>query len=201
MIKINLLPVRAAKKKETAVQQIAIFCTCLVLVLAIVMTMYFVKRLQITDAKNDISTANNKINDLKTKIGKLEELKTLKEQVKKKLDVLTQLRKNKTGPAQRLATLSVSAPDRLWLTSYSESDADIKISGLALNEELIASFMRALEASSDYTGVELLVSEQKETDGVKLKRFDITCKLRLSSETTKSQTTTPANPVPSPPKK
>lgn len=201
MIKINLLPVRAAKKKETAVQQIVIFCTCLALVLAVVMTMYFVKRLQISDAKNDILTANNKINDLKTKIGKLEELKTLKEQVKKKLDVLTQLRKNKTGPAQRLATLSSSAPDRLWLTSYSESAADIKISGLALNEELIASFMRALEASSDYTAVELIVSEQKETEGVKLKRFDITCKLRLSGETAKSQMTTPPPTVPAPPKK
>ncbi len=49
-----------------------------------------------------LATANNKINELKAKIGKLEELKTLKEQVKKKLDVLAQLRKNKTGPAQTI---------------------------------------------------------------------------------------------------
>jgi type IV pilus assembly protein PilN len=192
MIKINLLPVRAAKKKETAVQQIAIFCIGLFLVLAVVMTMYFVKRLQISDTKNDITTANNKINDLKSKIGRLEELKTLKEQVKKKLDVLNQLRKNKTGPAQRLATLSDSAPDQLWLTSYSELNTDIKLSGIAFNEELIANFMRTLEASTDYIGVELLVSEQKETDGVKYKRFDITCKLRSSVESVKSQQTAPA---------
>lgn len=192
MIKINLLPVRAAKKKETAVQQIAIFCIGLFLVLAVIMTMYFVKRLQISDTKNDITTANNKINELKTKIGKLEELKTLKEQVRKKLDVLNQLRKNKTGPAQRLAILSDSAPDQLWLTSYTESNTDIKISGIAFNEELIANFMRTLEASTDYTGVELLVSEQKEADGVKYKRFDITCKLRSSVEIVKSQQTAPA---------
>jgi type IV pilus assembly protein PilN len=202
MIKINLLPVRAAKKKETAVQQISIFCICFVLVLAVIMSMYFVKRLQISDTKNDISTANNTINALKLKIGKLEELKTLKEQVKKKLDVLNQLRKNKTGPAQRLATLSDSAPEQLWLTSYSETNSDIKISGLALNEELIASFMRMLEASADYMGVELVVSEQKESDGVKLKRFDITCKLRSFVEPAKIQTPVPATPTPTaPPKK
>ncbi|NVN89874.1 MAG: PilN domain-containing protein [Desulfuromonadales bacterium] len=196
MIKINLLPVRAAKKKETAVQQISIFFFGLVLVLAIAMTMFFVKRLQISDTKNDISTANNKINDLKSKIGKLEELKTLKEQVKKKLDVLNQLRKNKTGPAQRLAILSDSAPDQLWLTSYTETNADIKMSGLAFNEEMIANFMRSLEASTDYAGVELLVSEQKESEGVKYKRFDITCKLRSSVEASKSQQPAPLSPAP-----
>lgn len=187
MIKINLLPVRAAQKKETAVQQIAIFCAGVLLILAAVMTMYFVERLQISDTQNDIATANNKINELKARIGKLEELKTLKDQVKKKLDVLTQLRKNKTGPAQRLATLSDSTPNQLWLTSYGEIGSDIKISGFAFNEELIAIFMRTIEASSDYSGVELLVSEQAEIDGSKFKRFDIACSLQLSAEELQAQ--------------
>ncbi len=177
MIKINLLPVRAAKKKETAVQQITIFCIVLVLVAAVTLSLYFVKRIQVTSAKNDITSANNKINDLKTKIGKLEELKTLKEQVKKKLDVLNQLRNNKTGPAQRLATLSDLTPDQLWLTAYGEAGADVKISGTAYTEDLIAQFMRALEASKDFMSVELAVSEQTEVAGTKLKRFDITMKL------------------------
>lgn len=201
MIKINLLPVRAAKKKETAMQQISIFCFGLVLVAAVIMAMYFVKRLQISDTKNDINTANNTITVLKSKIGKLEELKSVKEQVKKKLDVLNQLRKNKTGPAQRLVTLSNSVPDQLWLTSYAENNADVKISGLAYNEDLIASFMRSLEASPDYSGVELVVSEQKEANGVKLKRFDITCKLRSLMEAAKTQASAPGATASGAPKK
>lgn len=177
MIKINLLPVRAAKKKETAIQQFVIAGVAVVLVAVIVTALYFVKRVQVSAAKSDISAANNKINELKTKIGKLEELKTLKEQVKKKLDVLAQLRKNKTGPAQRLATLSDLAPEKLWLINYSESGQDIKISGIAFTEELIAQFMKALEASSDFMSVELLVSEQTVVADTKLKKFDITMKL------------------------
>ncbi|MBI2353479.1 MAG: PilN domain-containing protein [Deltaproteobacteria bacterium] len=182
MIKINLLPVRAAKKKESAIQQIVIFCVSLLLVAAVVMSMYFFKRMQISTTKNDINTANNRINELKAKIGKLEELKTLKEQVKKKLDVLAQLRKNKTGPARRLATMSDITPDQLWLTGYGESGSDIRISGLAYTEELIATFMRSLEASSDYMGVELVVSEQSESGGIKLKRFELVCKLQPTPE-------------------
>lgn len=189
MIKVNLLPVRAAKKKETAVQQITIFCVSLLLVAGVVTAMYLVKQMQISSTKNDISASKNKINELKTKIGKLEELKNLKEQVKKKLDVLAQLRKNKTGPAHRLATLSDITPDQLWLTGYSENGNAIKISGLSYTEDLIATFMRSLEASSDFMAVELVVSEQIESKGTKLKRFELNCKLRTTPEPLKKPAT------------
>lgn len=181
MIKINLLPVRAAKKKETAVQQIVIFCAVLGVAAVLVMSFYVVRRVQVANTKKDITLGNTKINELKTKIGKLEELKSLKEQVKKKLAVLAQLRKNKSGPAQRLATLSDMTPDQLWLTAYSESSDAVKISGVAFTEELIAQFMRALEASVDYMSVELVVSEQTEVSSTKLKKFDVIMKLEAGA--------------------
>ncbi|MHB8120888.1 MAG: PilN domain-containing protein [Desulfuromonadaceae bacterium] len=177
MIKINLLPVRAAKKKETAIQQIVIFCVVVAAIALVVTSLYMLKRVQITTAREDIVSAQNKINDLKKKIGKIEELKALKEQVKKKLGVLSQLRKNKTGPAQRLSSLSDLTPDKLWLTNYSETGPNVKISGIALTEDLIAYFMKALEGSSDFMVVELMVSEQTEVAGTKLKKFDLTMKL------------------------
>lgn len=174
MIRINLLPVRAAKKKETAIQQLAIAGIGFGLVLAIILVMFFIKVGQISGTKNDITAANAKIAELKSKIGKLDELKKLKDEVKKKLDVLAALRKNKSGPAQRLATLSDSTPDQLWLEAYKEAGDTIKIAGLAMNEELIAQFIRALEASADYERVDLVVSEQKDLAGTKLKRFELT---------------------------
>lgn len=177
MIKINLLPVRAARKKETAIQQFVILGFAVAVTAIIILSLYAVKRVQVTAAKNDITTANSKITELKNKIGKLEELKTLKQQVKNKLDVLSQLRKNKTGPAQRLASLSDLTPEKLWLTNYSEAGQGVKISGIALTEELIAQFMKALENSNDFMSVELLVSEQTELAGSKLKKFDMTMKL------------------------
>ena len=181
MIKINLLPVRAARKKETAIQQFVITGVVVVMIALLVASLYVVKRVQVAVAKDDIASANNKINELKTKIGKLEELKTLKEQVKKKLDILSQLRKNKTGPAQRLATLSDLTPEKLWLTNYIETDKDVKISGIASTEELIAQYMKALEASIDFISVELVVSEQTEIAGTKLKKFDLTMKLESAA--------------------
>jgi type IV pilus assembly protein PilN len=182
MIKINLLPVRAARKKETAIQQLVIAGIVVAIIALIVSSLYMVRRVQVSATKDDITAANNKINELKTKIGKLEELKSLKEQVKKKLDVLSQLRKNKTGPAQRLATLSDLTPEKLWLTNYSENGQDIKIAGIASTEELIAQFMKALEASNDFMAVELVISEQTEISGTKLKKFELTMKLKSTAQ-------------------
>jgi type IV pilus assembly protein PilN len=178
MIRINLLPVRAAKKKETAVQQIVIFCVSLAVVLVIVGIAYGVRLGQIASTRNDITAANGKINELKAKIGKLEELKTLKEQVRKKLDVLSQLRKNKTGPAQRLATISDITPEQLWLTGYAETGNDVKVSGKAYSEELIAQFMRSIQATEHYMGVELIESLQIDEAGTKLKSFQLGFKLK-----------------------
>lgn len=183
MIRINLLPVRAAKKKETALQQLAICGVSVALVLTVILVMFFVKLGQISGTKNDITAANAKISELKTKIGKLDELKKLKDEVKKKLDVLAELRRNKSGPAKRLATLSDSTPERLWLESYRETGDSVKIAGMAVNEELIAQFIRALESSADYERVDLVVSEQKDVTGTKLKRFELT----LALERTKPQ--------------
>ena len=177
MIRINLLPVRAAKKKETALQQIFIAASSVVAVFIVILALWLVKLGQISGTQNDITAANAKISELKNKIGKLDQIKKLKDEVKKKLDVLAELRKNKTGPATRLSTLSSVTPDQLWLEKYKENGRDISISGLAFNEELIAQFIRALEASPEYEKVDLVVSEQKDVSGNKLKRFDITFKL------------------------
>jgi type IV pilus assembly protein PilN len=177
MIRINLLPVRAAKKKETAIQQFVLAGAVVVIIALVVGALYGLKYIQVNTTKNEITAANEKIKELETKIGKLNALKDLKEQVKKKLDVLAQLRKNKTGPAQRLASLSDLTPDQLWITSYSESSQDVKLSGIAFTEELIAQFMKSLESSTDFMGVELLVSEQIVSGDTKLKKFDISMKL------------------------
>jgi type IV pilus assembly protein PilN len=177
MIKINLLLVRGAKKKETVKQQIIILILFLVVTVVIMGGIYFYLLSKISSTKVAISQAESEIQQLKAKIGQIENLKKLEEEVRKKLDILNQLRVGKTGPVKRLAALSDAVPDKVWVTKYTESGESLSISGIAYTEELIADFMRNLEASRQYSLVELLVSEQVDVSGVKAKRFDLTCKL------------------------
>ena len=177
MIRINLLPIRAARKKETARQQIIILIISILSVVVIASAVYFYIGLKIQSTKTEITNSENEIQQLKLKIGKINNLKNLKQEVQKKLDVLILLRKGKVGPVNRMLTLSEAAPDKLWLTKYAENGTDVSISGIAFNEDLIAAYMKNLEASADFEGVELIVSEQMDMKGLKVKKFDL--KLRL----------------------
>jgi type IV pilus assembly protein PilN len=178
MIKINLLPVRAAKKKESARQQISILLLSVTAVLVIAFGIYSVTLAKIITTKGEIEKSEQEIKRLKEKIGEINNLKKLQAEVKKKLDILNQLRRDKTGPATRLAKLSDAVPEKLWLTKYTESESNVSLGGVAFNEDLIAEFMRNLQASNAFTNVELLVSEQLETAGMKAKKFEISCTMK-----------------------
>jgi type IV pilus assembly protein PilN len=182
MIKINLLPVRATKKKETAKQQLYIFLVALAAYIGLGFLLFSYEMIKIKATKDDIKRSTQELQRLKTVIGEIDNIKKLKDEVKKKLDILNRLRKEKTGPAIRLAKLSEATPDKVWLTKYAETGASVSISGVAINEDMIANFMRNLQATDDFINIELLVSEQKEISGIKAKRFDITCMLNQNKK-------------------
>jgi type IV pilus assembly protein PilN len=178
MIRINLLPVRASKKKETIRQQVSIMVLSLIGVVAIGACIYFLMLTKISTAKAQIESSEGEIRALKAKIGAIDNIKKLQADVKKKLDVLAQLRREKSGPASRLAALSDAVPEKLWLTKYAESAGSVSVSGYAYNEELLALFMKNLQASGAFSNVELQVSEQADVGGVKVKRFDLAFQIK-----------------------
>jgi type IV pilus assembly protein PilN len=178
MIKINLLPLRASKKKETMRKQVSILILSVVGLLVVGLSLYGVLLGKISTAKTQIETSEDEIKSLKAKIGAINNIKKLQADVKKKLDVLNQLRREKNGPASRLAALSDAVPEKLWLTKYTESGGSVSVSGVAFNEELIALFMKNLQASGAFSNVELQVSEQSESGGIKAKRFDLVFQIK-----------------------
>lgn len=200
MIKINLLPLRASKKKETIRQQISILVICVVGVLVVGLSFYGVLRGRISATTSEIANSEADLASLKTKIGTIDNIKKLQQEVKKKLNVLNQLRRAKTGPASRLATLSDALPPKLWLTKYAENGNSVSIAGVAMSEELIAIFMKSLQASGAFSNVELVVSEQNETAGVKAKQFELQVQIAQQLSATEAEASPSAgkNPPPKP---
>jgi type IV pilus assembly protein PilN len=203
MIRINLLPYRVSKKKEAAQQQLTILSAIIVVALMAMGAIYIITAGKLKATKSEITRSENELADLKKKIGEIDNLKKLQADVQKKLDILNQLRKEKTGPAMRLARLSDIVPEKMWLTKYQESGAAVAISGFSYSEDNIADFMRSIQSSSEFMNVELQVSEQQELNGVKLKKFDISCVLKVGKkeETPKADPTKTVPPQEEPKKK
>ena len=98
-----------------------------------------------------------------------------KADLEQKLGILKDLKAGKKGPVHLLDELSSALPDALWLTDFSEKSGQIKLSGIADNEETVAGFMRNLEASPFYRGVELSVTEQSIIGDTKMQKFTLNC--------------------------
>lgn len=177
MIKINLLPVRAAKKKETLRQQISVAVMSLVLVLIIIGYFHFRIVKNIAEVTAKIAATEQELQKTKAQIGEVSKFKEAKKVLENKLGVIESLKKEKAGPVKMLDELSSVTPEKLWLNSFKEQGGGINIDGMAISEEVIAQFMTELEKSSNFKDIELVVTEQTEQVGLKLKRFSLTGKL------------------------
>ena len=61
-----------------------------------------------------------------------------------------------------LEDLSSSAPDKLWLVDFSDINAQATITGMALDNQTIATFMRNLQGSKYFYEVDLVETSQSE---------------------------------------
>ena len=177
MIRINLLPYRAARSKENIRKQISIFL--LSFVLLIIVLVVFNGYL---GSKKDRLAGN--LENLKKEVAVYEEKARQVEEIKKKLDTLNkqieivnQLKEYRKKPPLLLAKMTeMVVPGRMQLTRLVSNDANLTLEGDALDNETIAVFMLRLERSDLFSDVVLESSKQVNKYNVDMKQFNIKCK-------------------------
>ena len=175
MIRINLLPVRAAQKKEKLRSQLSIFFLCIVLVFIGCGALYVQKMTAVNSVNDEIAVINQKNKDLRKKIGQVKDFEKKKAELEQKLVVLQTLKAGKSGPVHLLDELSAALPEKLWLTKFSEKGGRINLAGVADSENTVAVFMRNLESSLYYENIELSVTEQTKAGDRKMQKFTLNC--------------------------
>ena len=177
MIRINLLPVKAAQKKEQLRNQMIVLLITIVLVFAGCFVVQRSIQSDIDGVKTEIKKNNAEIKKLQKKIGEVKKFKALQEELKNKLQVLKSLKDAKSGPVHLMDELITALPEQLWVTDYKEKAGKITIKGVALSEDDVAEFMTNLDKSPYYSNVTLKVAKQKVKDGLKLKNFELLCQI------------------------
>lgn len=156
MIRINLLPFRAARKKENVRRQISIFFLSLVFVSILAISYNVMLGQKITSVKK-------RIEDTKTQLAKYnkinEEIESIKNKLatlNKKIDVIKALDLNRKEPVQLLQTMSdLIIPNRMWLTNFTTNESSIKLVGIAVDQPTVADYMTRIEDSDQYESVKL----------------------------------------------
>lgn len=175
MIRINLLPVRAAQKKERLRSQATILGLSVIGTTAVCVLVWMSLSSKVDATQTEIKAKNAEIARLKKTIGEVDQFKKLQNDLRGKLDILATLKSNRSGPVRLLDELSKVIPEKVWVSSFTESAGAISFSGAGLTEESVADFMRKLEDSAYYMNVELEVLEQKTLDGRDTQAFKIRC--------------------------
>lgn len=178
MIKINLLPVRAAKKREFGRQQIVLFA--LVLVLAGIGNFFWYNKVdsELTQLDQQISRTKAEIAQLEKTIGEVKSIKEDKKALEDKLKILDTLKKGRTGPVKVMDELATIIPQRVWLDDYTEVGGAVTMVGQAQSYEDLSAFSKKLKASVHFTNITIKKASQR-TDGTV--DWSITCNASYSA--------------------
>jgi type IV pilus assembly protein PilN len=144
MIRINLLPVRAVKKREMGRQIVALFAVVLIGAMVGNYLWYSNRDDELQRTKQGIASTSAKIAELEKVIGEVKNITARKAEVEKKLAVLDSLRKGRNGPVRMMDALASATPKKVWLRTFSEASNEVSIDGSAVSHDEVAELMRGL---------------------------------------------------------
>src|SRR4030042_3416510 len=132
MIRINLLPFRAARKKENIRRQLMVYGLSVVLLLSIMGYTLFYLTSTLSALKEDEKRIQDELKTYEQTIKKIAELEKKIKEIRAKLEVIRELERNKTGPVHLLDEIALAVPkEKLWLSNMKETKGTLTLTGTA----------------------------------------------------------------------
>jgi type IV pilus assembly protein PilN len=178
MIRINLLPVRAAKKREFGRQQIVLLV--LILIIAAIGNYFWYSNVdgQLVALDQQISRTRAEIAQLEKTIGEVKSIKEDKKALEDKLKILDTLKKGRSGPVRVMDDLASIIPPKVWILEYSETAGAVAMSGRASSYEDLSAFSKKLKESKHFSNVTIKNARQAADGTVD---WNITCNADYSA--------------------
>jgi type IV pilus assembly protein PilN len=162
MIKINLLPVREKVKGENVRRQISIGIFLVLLAVALMGFLEIKGRMERRALENKKNALNEQLAVLKREVGDLSKIEQEKKDLEKRKDTIVKLTQNMLGTVMALDDLVDAKPDSVYFVSIEQKnpgapweDFILVLKGVALDNEIVAQFMRNLEKFAMFKLVDL----------------------------------------------
>jgi type IV pilus assembly protein PilN len=160
MIEINLLPVREARRAADLRQQLMQLVLVLLIVCGGIGFIHSDMTERLVLARARVAQMQRDIDQFKPQLEQVAAFRKKKAQLEKKIDVIDELDRARSGPVRVMSELATRTPERLWLKSVKTASGEIQLKGESLDNELVAVFLRGLSDSEYFEDVDL--------DGTKL---------------------------------
>jgi type IV pilus assembly protein PilN len=183
MIKINLLPVKAAKRREQGQKQLLLGVVVFSATLVGIIVFHGTQVAHLNEIREHNQQLSRDIAKLKAEIGDYEVIKAQRDELVRQRDAIRKLQANRAGPTYMMRELSdILTPGkgptfnkeqyeesikrdpstgfnpnwdtrRAWLLNYSEQNHQVKIHGGAKSDEDVAEFLKRLKVSAFFSDV------------------------------------------------
>jgi len=177
MITINLLPVREERRKAWARQFLLVVVAAVGASVALSAAHHWWYGGEVDAAKQAAARIQKDIDGYAPQLAQVEKFRAAKADIEKKLKVIDELSLARSGPVHLFDEIATHLPDRMWLTELEVKGQQLTVQGVSLDNELVALFLTALNASPYFENVELLQTEAREVDGYKLNAFEMSATL------------------------
>lgn len=177
MIRVNLLPVRKARRRSQGRMQLILFGGVIVILVAILTVIHLYYNDQLTQWQDRVDESQSVIDGLEEETAGIEDLEREAEMLASQLAVLNDLEARRVGPVQMLDELQamLSPPRdeedrvaqlrrdwnvewdtrRLWIESFSETGDEFTLNGYAGNADDVAEFLQRMTTAVYFNEVEL----------------------------------------------
>lgn len=188
MIRINLLPFRAARKKENIRRQISVFALTFIFFIMAATAWNMRLSVKISDLNTDVENTKKEVAKYRKITAKIKRIKKQLRILQKKTQVINKLQRNRFDSVTLLDTMSDKViAKRMWFTGFQNIGQKVKITGIALDNRTIADFMTRLEGTGMFGRVRLQKIQKKVYKKSSLKNFQITCTKKRPAQKKKPQ--------------
>ncbi len=178
MIRVNLLPVRKARRRSRGLVQLLLFFGVIVFQVILLTVTYFYFAVDRDQLRTQVSESEEEVAELEKQTEELDRLQEEARRLQAQYDILASLEDRRVGPVpmldelQLMLTPAVGAaerrvaerrgwdpdwePRRVWLDSFQESeDNRFVLDGYAADTDDVAQFLQRMTNANYFRNVEL----------------------------------------------
>jgi len=177
MIRVNLLPVQEARRRQAGRWQLGVFGVVLLAELGACVALYVYEYREVEAIQKEVAEVEKKVEDLKERVEETRKFEKKHEKLKQKKETLEKIQSESIGPGPLLKELQVLLteaqnmeqryaqrekgwnvewdPTNLWIKSLEESNRKFTLNGRAVDADDVAEFLHRLETASHFHDVKL----------------------------------------------
>ncbi len=182
MIRINLLPVREARRAAVLRHQGLMLTSALALGIVLCIGMQLWVSTGVSRERERVAESQAERARLAETLKKIDTFQAEAKEISRKLEIIESLERSRFGPVRLMDEIVKRIPERVWLNRLKLTQGVLSIEGRSLDNETLAAFMTSLEESEYLNTVELKSTRLKVEDDVKVNTFKLEAQLQSPTD-------------------